>query len=397
MIMFHRCILPRDVWGRFEALAFEGWNKEEWRRDKELLFPFLLTVSLVQSTWRALSAEQLELFDPIVRENSCHIRASALFRFFRLPVVVQRMESLARGAQGIEKRLRGCLKSPKAFLRENGGLHFSEVALEVDSVGASALLFLVQAHLLTIGKVFSINTEGKEVSQLPPSRVRGHLKLPREMSEEQIRRMILASQSSLSLLTTQFIEREASELFADVAALPRRMLIERKFVDVSARTGHPEPLMSSCSLFNFQVVLKRLLQSRILVLVKENNEGTEAVFFRKTEEGRDCVPITLDTVDRSEPVFVFEGFLPGGRAGLLAQIEAVGGLSEAILINVSHLPQFGVEGMDDLVRDEGAEEEISRRRRQARELGCHLVLAAGQERRFFTISHTFAALAKAFI
>lgn len=398
--MLHRFILPPGDWGTFESLSFDRWDQAKWEREKDLLFPFLLTASLVKSAWRAFHEENLSKFDPIVRENSCHIRAGALLQIFRDPRLIHQLRSLALQAEKVEKRIRDCLGKPKKILNSPGGLHLGDVVLSEREDIPSPLLFLVQAHFLTLGKVFSINTQGKEVSQLLLSLVRSLLKLPQKMSEDLIDRMILCSQSSLSRITIEFIQKEATLLFDEAEALPRRMLRAVKVVDVASQTGHPQSLRSSCALFNFHVVLQRLKRDQRLVLVKENKAALgkverrcERVFFRSVDGQREFSHIVAEEVDRTEGVFVFEGFLPGGVDGLLTQIERVGGLSEAVLINVAHLPQFGIEGLDHLVHDEEAEAQIARRRLQAQELGCFLKTEGDAKRRFFTISHTFAAVA----
>lgn len=389
--MIHSSLLPKSDWARFDALEFTGWDRVRWTRErgdenKKLVLPFLIAARLVQSASQALRDESLREFDPIVKENSCHVRAGLLLLLFRDEATRRRLEELSASAARVEATIRSFMKNPKQFLKEDGAsMRAQDVSLELpDDPVSEQVKLLVLMHFLTVGKEFSMSESGKEVCKIMPFRMSRALRLPKS-TEPLLQRMVPAAQSHLSRLTVRLLQREARRLFGDAEALPCRMLAERKIVDIGELTGHKEGLMSSCAPFNFDVVLEGLLQSRTLVLVKERSGGTERQFFRGLD------PIAEEEVIPGEPLFVIEGFLPGGRAGLLEQIARVGGLREAILINVTHLPLFGVEGRDDRVEDEEAEAVIAGRRLRAKELGCQLQLSPGRGRSFFTIAHTFAA------
>lgn len=339
------------------------------------------------------------LFDPIVRENSCQIRALAVVEAFGEGDLDTEAKELLKSATKVEKslnRLIGKVVSGRLQFAKTER-PFASIIDEFDlGIPASArMAFLVQAHLLSVGKIFGHTAQGAEFSGIDIPKMQNRLGV-KQLSKEIIEEIVRVAQGVLAETSIVHIQEVARRLGGFESAVLSPQLADGATRAVQG--SNPHLARSSCALFNFTTILVSLSHQQRLLMVRENGSVDPlGTLFRAPKPGHPFAPLSLEEMeqlDDSLPVFVVEGFMPGGSAGFSAQLEEVESLEEALLVNAALIPQFKIDGDDEepLPLDATGRTAVLSLRGRAESLGCSF---EARSRRFFTITHTHAqALSK---
>ena len=255
---------------------------------------------------------------------------------------------------------------------------------DADLIVSEEMLFLMQNHFVTIGKVYQLDGEGREIAariDLPV--LKNRLGGKRFRNQDALNGMICKAQTVLGIASIAYIQKEAA-----LVGLSTQLSSEEQ-QDISEET---KGLHARCTaaFFEMKTILLRGQSQRRLFLLKQHVQGKEipfGVFYRSDGNGGPFFPLTaaeVSEVDTSEPVFVIPGVTPHQTVDALkARISAVG-FTEMCLTNAACIPQYGHRSMTALPKVPAARAEVELFRERGRKLGCSI-----ENPTLFGIVHTY--------
>jgi hypothetical protein len=343
---------------------------------------FLVVAKLLATnarlTARALSSP-LSAFDPIVHDNSCQIRAFRIITLAHSKEICEEASKLEESAIGVEQAVQNFYNKPPV---PDQKASFEDIAarLQLSLMASPHMIYLLQAHFLTIGKIFQMRPDGSEVAYIDFSILISRLSV-KSIETPLLKKIVDFTQVSLAEASIRCIQAEAE---AAGGALAKQLAV----VEL-VPSPDPETLLRpcSCAFYNFKLILTRL---ECPILVKryafQKEKSFFGIFYRRVPDTIQFAELTEDEVgklDPKSPVFVIEGFMPpqSQRGDLQKQVNQFS-LLDLALINVARVSQFSSRDLDPTKMDTS---EIEKYRRQATELGCSLTKPT-----IFSIVHTHA-------
>lgn len=328
----------------------------------------------------AFNKGKLSQLDPIVGENSCHLRGLAVILASQDLDFQNELVSLKNNIQKLSKRLDACINNPPLLNSEATSKDIlNSLGLSLEISTRAHYFFL--AHLLTLGKNFYVGEDGREVSNIEIYQLRD--KLSRKLDTRVIQKIVELSREQIAFESVEFIQEEASKLDGEEH-------LQKQLSDKCCKYINPTlenkifNFKVSCAFYNFKATLCRLTQENIPILIKEHVVGKKVprgIFLSSLKEN-----VPFDVRIKNRPVYVLECFFPknSSRDDLLKAIPEYG-LMDIALANVALVPQFSKE--DDISHlDEKAREEIKAYRERGKQLKCQTV-----DPEIFSIMHTYAS------
>lgn len=337
----------------------------------------LLATNAKQAT-QAFVQRKLTLFDPIVHENACQIRALYVLKLSSSQETIDEAEELKQKAIAVEDKIRQLHSKPLLFSKR---VTFSDAlqALGLSLVASPSMIYLLQAYFLTVGKVFQVKRDGAEIAYIDSSTLKQ--RISKQVTSEALKEIIDFTQVKLAEASIRFIQSQAGSYEAQFK--------EDKIVMVTPLEKGALARPSSCAFYNFKVILLKAHEEKMIVVVKKYQVGSQKplhIFYRSEGDFPNFQPLSEEEraqLQPKDPLFVLEGFLPEkmDEEGLKYQIQEIS-LMDLALMNASRVLQFS-----DRDADSGVYQEIMDYRKKAQGFGCSL-----KEPRVFSIVHTHAAV-----
>lgn len=318
-----------------------------------------------KKTCEAILRGNLSKFDPIVGENGCQIRALAALKGYLdsdLKAEAQRVHQLV---EILLKKVNGIRNQPcKYFTTDLTSIPEKLKQLQLLLEVSPKLDYLCRAHLLTVGKFFCINRQGRETSGIEVARIGHVLKANLALLEA----IVPHSQCKLAAQSIPFIQEEARALLRGEISHLENPFIRQ--IQVKERL-----FSSSCALFNLKAVLQRVNSLHIPIMLKGHSKDDQRKFI--FPEGK---------LHPNQPLLVIEGFF---RQGIDIR-EAVNqvGLVNLILANVACVKQYSVDDQTQGLLP-AAQEEIAIFRQIGNILECQTPKPV-----IFSVVHVHAATAR---
>lgn len=297
---------------------------------------------------KALLGGELDAFDGIVHENGCHKRAAFVVQAARDPDLLVEAERVCAEFIRVDLLVQKALSS-RSLPQEKRTCREIFKDLKLDLCVSPQMLFLMQNHFVTVGKVYQLDREGREIAaRIDYPTLVGRLKVRKLGNREILEAMIRSVQSALGLSSIEYIQAEAA--LTGEGELVKR-LSEGEMRDTATVTGG---LHRRCTpaFFEMKTILQRAKGERTLFLVKQHvlkGERPFGIFYRYDGVGA-FAPLSGEEVaglHAREPVFVLQGVTPLTRAGAVAQIDTVG-FETMCLINAACIPQYGQREVTEL-------------------------------------------------
>jgi hypothetical protein len=324
--------------------------------------------------------KDLRKFDGIFHDKRCEVRSAFLIDVCASSTLKGELVQLKERAEQIERKINSASSQLSQFtLYGQAGLEILEGA-EFSCTVSQQVSLLLRAHLLTIGKQFDIKADGSSIATVQPNVLRERLKT--KLSDEAIKKIIIASQREGTIESVAYIQQESKRLFGSSLMLEDRYVRQMKVMKPGQR-DEPYTVFVSCALYALKTAIASAIDQNCCFLVREyrgvkdtNPEKAIGVYFG-VQEGH-VVP--LEKAPHADiPLFVIECLFASGtsRESLIATIDELGFMT-VCLANIAQAPQYGYD--DDIsLLEPDAQEEINRYRQ------------LGQTLTAFKIVHTSAS------
>lgn len=293
-------------------------------------------------TCEAFLEGKLSNLDPIVGENACQIRALVAITFYM-------EEDLKEHLRALKDKVEKLLEKLKLQVNPlNGNLDIQLENLGLTLNVTDKVDYMLRSHLLTIGKYFDMEPNGREKSGIDCSKI--NEKLQTEVSKKVLQSIIKIAQMKISEDSVRFIQMEADKLTDKFIV---SQLTGKMFNPVKGKTLH-----ASSAFYNLKTVLLRAEEMKVPVLVKEfKSDNPRSIYF--------CT--SNNELEDNQPILVVECFL---SESCTEQVIASQGLRKLILANVACTPDYSKDESIILL-EEHARNEILEHKSFGESLGCH--------------------------
>ena len=355
-----------------------------------------IVLTNLKMTCQAILNGQLTALDPIVGENTCQVRALAAITGYLneelkaeaaalKPIVEERLLKLNDDLNAYRKQYRQFDYNPLARLSLTTQLAQLGISIEI----TERMDYLARSHLLTIGKYFSMNLHGRELSGISCETMKGRLKAS-TMNLQFLEALVHHSREKMSRQTIVFLQDEAKKLRrapgGDLAVLKRQL------EDRCIRVIKPGSFtfLTSCAFYNLKTVLGRVCEMGVPILLKEHGVKLRKPmgFYFRSQNAGDPPTLLPDNPAQGQPILVIEGFFAAKESKeMLMKFLQKSNLVELILANVALTKQYSADD-NTSVLDSEAREEIARFQELGKALGCQT-----SQPQVFSIAHIHAATA----
>lgn len=245
---------------------------------------------------KAILNGDLAKIDPIVGENGCQIRALNVILAYLNPNIIAEVTELLPKVQA--------RPAPELIL----------VSSRVD--------YLIRAHLLTIGKYFSMGLDGHEESGLKLEIFKKNLKV--NITKNFFYRLIRLAQSRLSEDSVVFIQ----------SINPMTQLKCVREITLGGKK-----LQSTCAFYNLIAVMLQICDLQLPILVKEHN-GSREMYFKSEMPGSNPV-LYKEILRPKQAILVIEVFF--AQSENLAKSIEYYGLVDVVVANGAMVPQYTID------------------------------------------------------